>query len=293
MPRTPRVGPLALMASLTAGCATFGTLDYVKDSFASAIIYRSVTVQPPASTAKTTAIIAWLPTGGDAVTRIERQHRVPATGEVKTVTFSGDKVANPPLVDDTLSPDIPYLYTLFSAGSTGTRSTLVETVAAPDTGPDLTSPGVGAIAFELDRTSADAQSGPSPQLVWQPLPNDVRRADRHYGYLVIVGQYDASSSTGIKANYTAFLDEAKHPAGAALGTPSDLEGFSSDLVGQLFNQGGLESLASGSADVKALSPGEYAWTIIPLASDLNRRSFGLGRLPAPFNPRYFKRFVVR
>lgn len=292
MLRPHRVGPLALLAAFGAGCATFNTFSYVTDSLSSAVIYRSVTVQPPASTAKTTAIIAWVPTKGSEVTRIERQHRVPATGEVRTETFSGGKVTNP-LIDDALSPDIPYLYTLFSDGVAGTRSTLVETVAAPDSGPELTAPGVGAIAFELNKEAPAAQSGGAPQLTWQALPADVKRSDRHYGYLVIVGQYDASSSTGLKADYTAFLDESKHQTGVALGTPSDLEGFSIDLMAQPFKQRGFESLASGSSDVKTLAPGEYAWTIIPLASDLNRRSFGLGRMPAFTNPRYFKRFVVR
>lgn len=291
--RPTRAWTVALAGIALAGCATFGTVSYVTDSFASAIIHRSVTVQPPASTAKTTAIIAWLPVGESKVTRIERQHRDPLTGQLLETTFDQDKVASPPLVDDSLSPDTMYLYTLFSSGPEGTRSTLVETVAAPDNGPELTAPGVGVFEYELDKNAPAAVSQPDPTFMWEPLPDGLRRSDRQYGYLIIAGQYDASSSTGIKPAYTAFLDEAKHRTGVALGTPSDLEGFSSDLAEQLFNQGGFESLASGSSDVKALTPGEYAWTVVPLATDLNRRSFGMGRLPAFTNPRYFKRFVVR
>lgn len=285
---------LALGAFLAAaGCATFSTVDLVKNSLANAVVTRSITVLPPASEQKVTNFVIWNPLGG-SVTSIKRETggAVPTT---RTFTSPNDfKAEGPMFADASVSAGVKYRYTLTVGGKE--RVNVVEPVASVVEQADLVGPGIDFLSFNVASNSNDAAvlsraivADGKPNFSWSDLPN--KDASQSYGFFLVVGVINKNSPTGIDARYSAFLDESKHRNGVEFATKSDLQGFSTEILEYLK---GVESLAflAPTTPSGPLPPGDYAWTVLTVNSDARRVAFGIGKISPPTDSKHFRFFRV-
>lgn len=286
---------LALGAFLAAaGCATFSTVDLVKNSLSTAVVTRSITVLPPASEQKVTAFVIWNPLGG-SVTQIKREQGGPFDPASTSVIFKSPKdfkAEGPMFSDASVSAGIKYRYTLTAGGKE--RVGAVQPVASVVEQVEQLGPGTGSFEF---LAASNSNSVPESMIVrdgkpsfdWSPLPS--KDASQSYGFFLVVGLIDKKSPTGVEPKYSVFLDEAKHATGSAYALKSDLEGFSTEILDYLK---GVESLKM-FAPVTPTGPlpaGDYAWTVLTVNSDSRHISFGIGKTSPPTDPKHFRFFRV-
>jgi len=282
-------------ALLAAGCATYVTVPLLQKGFQNAVITRSFSLLPLGAEQKVVAVVIWNPQGG-TVTQIERETGGAAASKSVFTVAAGESLFK----DEKVSAGVKYRYTLVT--SSGTRSTVVQPVASVVDQPAVASPGTGSIEwFTTLQKGAAAKddavvTGGKPEFKWGTMPS--RDASESYGYFLVVGRRNASSSLGIDPVYSAFLEEASHSLGATYGTKSDLQGFSGEIVSQMKNIKELAVFAptdatrSADGSVAPLPAGNYIWTVLTVNSDGKRISFGIGKISAPTDSKRFRFFCV-
>ncbi len=283
------------LAVLAGGCATFSTVPLLQKGFENAVITRSFTMLPLGSQEKVVAVVIWNPQGG-TVTQIERETGGAAASKSVFTVSSSEALYK----DESVSAGVKYRYTLVT--KSGTRSTVVQPVSAAIDQSAVSTPGTGSIDWFTTlgkgaNATADAiVADGKPEFKWGDMPG--KSASASYGFFLIVGKRNASSSIGIDPAYSAFLEESKHANGASFGTKSDLQGFSGEIVAQMKKLPGLEVFAPTDATVSAdgsvapLPAGNYIWTVLTVNSDPKRISFGIGKISAPTDAKRFRLFCV-
>ena len=279
-----------------AGCASYAILSNFPQFISSTqfLFARSLTFEPPATAQQVDTFL--FPLTPSKIASIKRRQFGAGCSQVPsacTKTFSGSQITSF-FNDASTSAGVLYEYTVTGTDNS-TQSRWVEPLDLQNQSVDLTGPGEGPVQFFAAQAAGQpvpTVSGSNVQFQWQDIAS--KSPDLEYGYYIMVGTQDASSSTGIQPVYSAFLDESSHSVGVDFGTKSDLAGFSGGLLNFLANNAQFSAYAPVDATSSTLAPGTYAWTVIPI--DMNasmsvdpsnpaapiipaETSYGIGQLP--------------
>lgn len=297
-----------------SGCATYavfgGISNILSDPLSAFLFCRSLTLNSPGQTVENFLF----PLTPSQVKSITREEFGPGcTPSSCTSTFSGSQISafftDPASGSTAPAPTTGELYEYTITGTdNSTKSRWVEPISTDNQGVTLVGPGTGSLEVAANGGTAPVISGSNIQFQWQDIPASLKQANTNYGFYIVVGTFDASSSTGINTVYSAFLDEASHSTGVAFGTPSDLAGFSGELMNVLASNPQFSAFSPATASSTVLAPGNYAWTVIPVDDNASfsidpsnpaapvvsaETSYGIGKFPTPIDDQHFFYFKVQ